>query len=76
VGDAALGLPDGLAAGDGVEVPAGAQGLGPAVSEIGVGTVVRCRLRPTGTTTIPSAVAIRKATAPHSRRRKSLLTLR
>jgi hypothetical protein len=30
------------------------------------------RLRPMGTTTIPSAVTMRKLTAPHSRRRKSL----
>ena len=75
-----------LAAGDGAVLADGeAVGLADA-SGLGVGeggptsvleVVAGCllRLRPMGTTTIPSAVTMRKAIAPHSRRRKSRFTL-
>jgi hypothetical protein len=71
---------DGAALADAAAVglAAGASGLGDeAVTKV-VPVFVGClfRLRPMGTTTMPSAVTIRKLTAPHSRRKKSRFNLR
>jgi hypothetical protein len=66
----------GLAAGDSVGL-ADTSGLGEAETRVVPAVGVDCllRLRPMGTTTIPSAVTIRKLTAPHSRRRNSRFKL-
>jgi hypothetical protein len=69
---AVLGPAERLAAGDGVGL-ADISGLGEAETSVVPAVGVDCllRLRPMGTTTIPSAVTIRKLTAPHSRRKNS-----
>ena len=88
LGAAALELGDGpaLAAAEGATLAAGdtvglaeIAGLGDAavtsvVPAVGVDCLLR--LRAMGTTTIPSAVTIRKLTAPHSRRKNSRFKLR